>query len=711
MLTLLSYATAAILFLLLTCAQHSASQSLPPTLYAYSPTSGPTVGGTLIRVSGSGFYPSGTYSSACYFDSTSPGGSTRGVTNVPSSNATNLTCTLPYINYTITPSTSFTIYIRNGQGNAYTTTKQQFVFFNLSNINVTSISPNEGYNFTNTTTVQVQGTGFVATGTISCVVDTATNVPCDYVNSTLITCVMPRYPTTARLALRITLNEDATGTIPLATPNATQFTYIFPAPQVMSCSFSPSYASLLLQFDRAAEVGGEEAPSTPVQPNCSMLFDDTTMVALGTDATCTWYNSEQWVLVVNLAPTSNVDLTTNITFRGNSVRTRYVTFSKLVKQTLHVTRPSIELVPIPVLQGPGSIPYCGNLTLSAENSLNGGYKPMQYWWIISSNAINYTGNLMLSPSSAQISIPSANLTSNKPYTVQLTARNFLGYNSTTSAMFTWGKSSDPLVTILGGMTRVVSADQEVILAGEVSTLCSGPLTGTLAYHWTITASPAGSSMRQPTMPNSSQVAIPPHNLQAGVKYTVKLMAGYGSSMGSATAELVVTPSRIRALIDGGSRRVVCASDDLLLNGAISVGLDSASVTVSWDCMVINTYPNAGISTTDCNHNLLNVTVPKVVLPGGTLQTGVYRFVLTLKRGTEESSWIQDVTVVQQRVPTVLITPPPNGDTALTSEEMIVNATVASMLPGMARWTNVYTQGERAYRCCLVQGRLNKCTLY
>ena len=633
-----------------------------------------------------------------------------GVTNVPSSNATNITCILPYINYTVTPSTSFTIYVRNGQGNEYTTSKQQFLFFNLSNINVTSVSPNEGYNLSNTT-IQVRGTGFVATGMITCIVDTATNVPCNYINSTLITCILPRYPITARRTLRITLNGDATGAIPPATPNATQFTFFYPAPQATSCSFSPSYASLLLQFDRAVEVGGEAAPLTPAQPNCSVVFDDATMVALGTDATCTWHNSEQWVLVVNLAPTSNVNLTTNITFRGNSIRTRYVSFSKLVKQTLRVTQPSVKLVPIAVLQGPGSIPSCGNLTLSAEYSLNGGYKPMQYWWTIRPNATNYTGDLTFSSSSAQLSIPSASLSPSERYMVQLTARNFLGYNDTTSAVLPWETRSAPLVTILGGKTRVVSADQEVVLVGQAGIPCPAALlSGALAYHWDITASSAGAGV-QLTMPNSPHIVIAPRTLQAGVTYTVKLTAGYGSSMGSASTDLVVTPARIRALIDGGSRRVVCASDDLLLNGAISVGLESINVMVSWDCMMISTYPDGGMNETDCSDgvfNLLNVAVPKI--PGGTLQTGVYRFVLTLQRDTEESSWIQDVTVVQQRVPTVLVTPPPNGDAALTSEEMIINATIASALPGTARWTNVYIQGERT-PTCVVLYRVDTCTTF
>ena len=723
MFTLLS--AAAILFLL-TCTQSAIAQS--PVLNTYTPTSGPTAGGTVIKVRGSGFSASEPSRSVCYFDS--PIGSSMGVTNVPSSSTTALTCVLPNVNYT-TPNTSFTISVRNG--NVVATEKKPFTFFNLSAISITNITPNEGYNGTSTS-IMVKGSGFVNTSEITCKVDTATAVPCNYVNSTSFYCTLLPYLTTASRTLNFTLNGDATGTIAPASPNVTQFTFFYSAPRAISCSFSSSYATLLLQFDRAVEIGGEAAPLTPALPNCSVVFDDMTMAALGTDATCTWFNSEQWVLVVNLAATSNVSNNTSITLRGNSIRTRYVAFSKLAVQTLLVTQPSAMLIPIPVLQGPSSIPSCGNLTLSAEYSLNGGYKPMQYQWTIkSSNKLVMTHNFSLA---WNISIPSTYFdTVGQNYTVQLTAKNFLGYIGTTSATLTRQTQPGLLVAIQGGMTRVVTADQEVRVEGQTTVLgCSTLLVGNLMYSWTVTIM-STKTVVPLTMSNGLQMVIAPYTLKAGITYSMQLTVSnsYGTTLGSAAVQLTVMPSSIRALIDGGTRRMVYVNDPLVLNGAISVGFkgDANDIMVGWACSVINTsttntptnvptntstnaptntstnattntFTNATTNTsTACSGqvlSLLGANSPRVVLPGGMLQVGVYNFTLTLQRGAEKSSWTQEVTVVSQQVPTVLITPPPNGNAIVTSQETIINATIASKLPGVAMWTNVYIQGEGV--CCV-----------
>eukprot|EP00731_Ephydatia_muelleri_P025010 Em0017g93a len=462
---------------------------------------------------------------------------------------------------------------------------------------------------------------------ITCIVDTATNVPCNYVNSTLITCILPRYPITARRTLRITLNGDATGAIPPATPNATQFTFFYPC--------TAGNIVQLLTFLRLTPAPVRQGRGVWSSTTRRWSPWERMQRAPGT----TLSNGS---LVVNLAP-------------------------NLERKPNHKHH------------------FQGVLT---ERWL----QAMQYWWTIRPNATNYTGDLAFSSSSARISIPSANLSPSEPYIVQLTARNFLGYNDTTSATLTWETRSAPPRHHTGrddqgGLGRPGGRTSR---AGQHPLSSCPPQRVPLGHHGLIHCSRRAADPAQqppdchrPSHPSSRGHV---HREADGWLWVFDGIGLYGPGCDSREDQ----GTNRRWIASSGVRQRRPAAD-----GAISVGLESVNVTVSWDCMMISTYPDGGMNETDCSDgvlNLLHVAVPKVVLPGGTLQTGVYRFVLTLKRGTEGSSWVQDMTVVQQRVPTVLVTPPPNGDAALTSEEMIINATIASMLPGTARWTNVYIQG-------------------
>ena len=681
-----------------------------PVVSGFHPRTGPISGGTLIRITGEGFIATGSDRSKCNFEDTSFGSIISRENNVV--NGSYMTCLLPVIDFL-----PLSVFVSNGQYSLSLTVTTPdgirseivgFSVFDLSTVTVDSISPNEGINSTRTL-ITVYGSGFLNTEETSCSVDydSRTLVPAVFINSTVLQCVLSTYPLISRVSVNVSLNGQPSANIAAVSQTATVFTFYASPPQTTTCVFGPSYASIFLSFDREVEIGGESEHNTSRSPSCSIIFSDETRMLLGLNAECSWHNSQQRSIAILLTSTSIVQVDSVMTLRGDSIRTRSVEYSRLATGNVSVSLNVQTLEPIPVLEAPVYIPFCGEFSVSAENSQHGGSRELQYEWVVFTEA----GNLVPDDSfrdyipsgftnQSFLTIPSNAFIGDTTYTIQLTVRNFLNTESVTLHSVTKLNEPAPIVVILGAQVKQVRTAAGTVLEGKASFPDCLNATGVVVdYSWSV-HDPMGLEIDLgSTCTPGAVLMIPANSLLPSSVYTAVLEVSVGGRMGNATAQLVTEPPDIRARIDGGIEKVIGVRDVLLFDGTISEGLSSTIMNDSlfsftWNCTNIT-----GTDTSPCPLDPFESDTNLIyIIPNATLSTGVYSFILTLKYNDIESTAYQIVHVVPYQAPRVEITPPLRLESIPVHEKLILHARVYSDYPGCAEWSSEYVVGEFRW-CC------------
>ena len=699
--------------LLLCNLQTLSGQEDAPFLHDFMPQNGPISGGTLIHVIGNGFIMTGSTRSKCKFEDSSYGSHISADNLVH--NSTYLTCTLPEIVFL--PSSV----LENGHrlslsitaGDFAGSNEVYFFVYDLSAIRIIDISPNEGLNLSRTL-ISISGGGFFDTGEITCSLesDEQTLVPATFINSTCLQCLLPTFQTSAGIHVDVSLNGHPSANIQPASTGSTTFTFFVSRPRLVSCEFSSSYVLLFVGFDREVEIGGESDYNTTQAPDCNLIFSDETLGIIGPDAMCFWYNSQQRSVVVWLMSTTTIRINTTVSLRGDNIRTRAVEYSRLANNSITVS-PSTDLeilTPVPVLELPGSIPYCGDFTATAENSQHGGPRPLEYKWSITREMGMPIQDDVYLPddftNQSSLIIPSIEFMDNTLYTIQLIVRNFLGVESTAIANVSKVNAPSPEVLILGSRVKRVVINAEVRLEAMVVLPGCLNVSGLVDYSWKIGTQMGldldiGSINRQ-----SAVVVIPPYLLLPDSEYTAVITASVGRQSANASVQLVTEVLHIRARINGGIRRAVGVNDTIIFDGSISEGLNGnvtsdPQLLITWKCANITGL----LESIYCNETAFPIQYPNTLtndIPAGTLSTGVYNFSLTLKYLDLESSTYQVVHILPHHfIPRVAIIPPLRLESIPVHRKLVYHATVHSELPGTAKWSSEYVIGR--YRLLHVYG--------
>ena len=747
-----------------------------PVITAYTPRAGPVSGGTVVHLNGSGFKPN---DARCTFADPSRGSRAVYAEDV-SSDETHMSCTLPAIDFLASPGPldqvgaqhqiNLIVFSADAVSNSVS-----FTLFDLALMHISGVAPNQGLNST-LTLVSVHGRGFVETGEISCAIplpspdNSFLEVPATFINHTLLTCELPEYPLPAKVKVDVYTNGDVTGIINSSTSATSAiFTFYSEPPKLISVHFSASYSFLYINFDRETEIGKEEdemeelglgSEDTNLSPQCETILSDNTLAIVGTKATCDWFNSQQRTIAVQLSSDTQVQVGTIVELRGGNIRTRQVQFSRLAAGRANITQPqqqhayflpastpgnpgsgssSVSLDPIPVLEAPNLIPYCGFLALSATSSQHGGPKPLLYKWeIIESkptgglsthtNFTEYVPPPGFQPLSS-LTIPSEAFQQNATYTILLTVMNFLQLEAYTSVNLTKQQTPRaPTVLILGGKgTRVVLVNRDFRLEGKVilpnnsSCLALEVGNSTIDYRWEL----FGASRNESIALNQSHLSvftIPAYTLKPSEQtYTVSFTAtAHNGILATASTQLIASLSGVIPKINGGTRRTVGQTDPIVLDGSASEGLTEllaqpggSNFSVLWSCVEL--ISEDGISTEGPCY--LKDTVeealllpPDVVLSlkASSLLTGRYRFTVEIdhqgfcgKLHAQEPAIAIMHSVASQEVivqsttaaPLVFINPPLRQTSMPTHTHIVIKAEVYSVLPARVKWSNEYVEGE------------------
>ena len=655
-------------------------------MISVDPLSGSRSGGTVISVVGAQFMDEAT----CAFEDPLFGSAVSQLRTLQ--NSSYLQCVMPaldYLNFRITDGHTVDLSVTSGPDSR--STSMEFLVYDVEAMNISSISPSEGLHYM-PNTITIHGQGFIDTGEGACHVSSNTTdyiCPLIFISAVELQCTLPAFPSPTLQTILVSLNQQEATVIPTFN-NATVFTFTADPPSIISAMFNPAYTALYLAFDREVALGGIAAPLTPLPLSCDAAFSLETLVVLGAGAECDWRNSQQREIVISLPQSSTVRPNTGLTLLHGTIRTRYASYSRLASGTINVTLSSSPLTPIAVIEGPQTVPPCGDLILKGQSSQGGGYAPLLYLWDFTAlhdedlipDSFFPTGFSSL----ADITIESEKLSPDREYIIQLTVRNFLGVESSTTHTLTPSMSMSLPLSIKVASVQKVCVHNPLILEASLTNIlpeCSN-YTAASQYRWRVMNAEGGAEEILKVQTNVSILTLPPFSLLHNQTYFVVVSTEHEDI--SASTRLSTSNPCLVAHITGGDYRELNQSVTVVLDGSRSEGL-SAAVTadphfhLEWVCS-FNGLPCL-------SKDGLEVELPgeiTVSIPPYTLPLGNYTFTLSLHYNGHLSVAESIVRIVSNSPPLLQVTLPSCCGPVPVHTNVTLLATVNSTVVSHIHWS-------------------------
>ena len=529
------------------------------------------------------------------------------------------------------------------------------------------------------------------------------SVPAVYLTNSQYSCQLPVASTPCRVTVRLSLDGQESGNLE-STSTDFSFTYRHSAPQVMAVYFSQDLSNLIVNFDRSARL----ADSAYI--TCFNAFNEDTFNLIGgLNTTCNWTDNRQQGITIALSTDAKVKVNSPIMFENGAIETNGPQFSFAIPNaTIHVVSDRNAIQPVAVIDGPSSIPACGEFTFSAIHSRFPGYKDFEYEWFIfvedvsSVNnfdiILNYFDNLETNANS--ITLDSTHFTQNVVYYVQLTVVNSAGIRSNVQTVnLTKDTSVQPHLYILGSEMLQIHVGEDLTLQAQLFLpTCFSSAPRVVEYKWQLRriTDQRRNSMVEEDLATvhilSPLVTFPSGLFLENANYTIQLAATVGGQQTNTDSVMLQVLSRdVSAVIVGGNRTV--AQHRMIVldarNSSVNPFLPEPKFT--WVCDVIRSE--------DACYNQSNSSFPVpilipntdfVTIPAHELKTGQsYLFSLRLEQGEVVSISSVVIETIQSSAPIVEII---NDDiTFLSTQEVWLEGVVYSSLPlEHAYWESVQT---------------------
>ena len=623
-----------LVILLVLCLISSKSSSVEIT--HVRPLSGPSKGGTVLSVWGSGFI-GGDEGTVCYWEGeTEDFGKGSDITaNV---NDTFLQCTLPDLEEVenflkISVGRSHVVvnfYLTYNQ--TLSTNHYKYTIFNLSTLFVTDLSPTEGL-YTQSQDLTFSLLSLNYTQELACIllgdVYPATGFSLGSVD--VVTCQVPPVSYPGKEEVCLSLNRDVSGVVPTTSGTCFEFTFYHSEPQVV-VSYSPSLTRLYLQFDREVEIGGQDQFNSSLSPDCSLLFTPITFAQLGSDAVCSWDNYQQRRLVIELSKLSSLRTVSRIYYAtSQTIRTR-VLYSYVLQGSSPIVQDNS--LPIPVVYTYSHMPTCGSIEFNAEYSQLGGSQDLVAVWDVSSPNNQVTTSLrsrFTTQSQLQWSLPVHLFTPGTNYTIILSLSNFVGNSKTYSVSLTESPADLPTVTIYYTIPGTLYANRDTLILASLEIPSCLSLTHIpLSFSWTL-SNPVTS------LPNLNLpiLFIPGHSLTTSIDQLISYTITDDTSSLTSDFSLFFSQTAPVALILGGDTRTHYLGEDLVIDGSGSFDPSLRPITYSWTCVDTE-------SMTSCRDNNNNNLLPqgsnkKYMLTHTKLRESILKFSLVVTSDSQTSA--------------------------------------------------------------------------
>ena len=675
-------------------------QSMEAQVTSISPFIVPLQGGAIIYVTGTGFtsvsYPK------CQLQTD------NGVLAVEDNtvvNDTRMQCVLPkipllYQQSIIQNNNTAQFKIIDGVNGSVALT-----FFDLNVIRVSGITPNWTYiSQDNNETVTILGIGFVETYEITCH-SSLFEVKATFVNATQLMCLFPTIDMTTKINIDVYIIGQSSSVVQKQATDQITFTYFATPPEVLFFKFNPSYTSLLLEFDREVELGNETQFNNTIVLSCEIIF--TSLEIFGTPfPTCHWQNTQQRQVIIQLNANSSVQPDMSVSMHY-VIRTRYVAYSKLTSGTITVMENEKPLYPVPVIEGPQIIPYCGNFTLNGQKSYNSGSRPLQYIWKVeiidiiidsSGSGDNISSIHTLEENTNLISNESTIILSadvfyeNIEYIFSLTVTNFLGESNKKALLMTKANQPGLNTWIIGSSYRVVNPSVPFYV--EAKTNVPNCLTSNLEvkYNWILSKHDSIINLNNVTTTNK-YIRLESFTFEYNSSYILSFHASVNAVTSMANVSIDSIPFFIKASIFGGSHVEYGKDDDILLVETGSIEYYNEQLLVAqWTCLTES--EQIPCLNSSSNLELVLQTGFEVIIPPNTLLPSVYLITVRLLYANELVSYYQQVLHIRNDTngPKVFIELPLNYGRINIHEYVLINGIVQSALPGEVTWTSVFKSG-------------------
>ena len=592
-----------------------------------------------------------------------------------------------------------------------------FFYEDFSAIRVDQLSPTSALIKDSNAVINFIGSNFLNISTASCLIynfqrcfqDTRMilgprSVPAVFLSSSQYLCVLPEAAVPCQVTIRLSLDGQESGNLE-STSTDFSFTYRHSAPEALAVFFSRDMSSLIVEFDRSVKI----ADSAPI--TCFDVFSQETFNLIGGfTATCTWTDNRQRGITIYLPTEANVTVNSSIVFKNGAVETNGSEFSFAVASTtVHAVSSHNAVQPEAVIDGPSSIPTCGEFTFSAIHSQFPGYKDFEYHWSIFVEDINtvdgfdiildYLDGDSLGTSANSITLDSSHFLPNVVYNLQLSVMNSAGIESKAQNVnLTKESTVQYQVYILGSEVRKIYHGEDITLQAQVFLpgCFSSVDQNVFEYTWKLMKTVDQRRSTQVEVNTaavhtlSPLVTFPSHLFEQNMNYTIQLTATVsGQRAGMDEVALEVFPSDVSAVIAGGNRTVAQHRVIVLDARKSIVSPFLALPKFTWICDIVGSQ--------DACYNQSNSSFPVpifvpnasfVVLPASDLEPGqFYQFSLILEQGAIVSRTRVVIETILSPAPIVEIVNANN--TVLSTQEIWLQGVVYSLLPiSRAYWESI-----------------------
>ena len=705
-------------------------------LSSVTPNRGPISGGTRVLVEGAGFFLNDTSLLGFLFDPDLP--NCGAPLQFPDESAIRIIClfslsteneVLQVFGEPINQSTivcptrdsafsgAFSVQVRINGGPFSNPVEYQYDDY--STITLRTMTPVQ-WELNSDPTLSFHGDGFINSSSLSCLLYNGhmcsdppsplppggyTSIPAVFVSPTEARCVLPPATTSCRVTVRLSFDGQESGRVESDTADFT-FTYRSIAPQVTNVNFLDDLSGLLIQFDRPAETTDQST-----SPVCMDIFDSATLALLGgSRASCSWSNSRQDGLSVLLPDNAMVRVRSPITFKNGAIETRRVLYSfSLTNLTVNVSPDSVH--PLAVIDGPDSIPFCGQVSFSGLHSLYVGYSGLEYNWAILVEDSTIPGYSDISQyldslgaNVGLISLDTAHFMDDVEYSVQLQVVNSAGLQSRTSMQLRKDLQPKLDVVLLGSQNLSINFGESLV----VNSLVLEPECrdqGTLQFSWELVR--VTDERRDITVTEDItdikagllHITVPASRFQENARYDLQVVVSSSDppDVGRAEVRVNVLPSPLTVRIHGGNRTVSTSSDVVLdaRNSTYSAVLSDPTFT--WICAVVGSL-DACYNTTATADIPIPISLPGasfVTFPSSSLTSGQsYQFTLRMDQEETTAEGGVVVDVVSSPVPMVEVSA--LASALLLSEEVTLSGFVFSETPLLSvSWESIQLEGEKA----------------
>lgn len=370
-----------------------------------------------------------------------------------------------------------------------------------------------------------------------------------------------------------------------------------PSPDMVSCRFSDSGQSAVVEFRSPTDSAGFAAGPWPCRSLFSFINAD--------KSTCSWIDSEAVSITFGvvgvidnyqyLIPGDTVTLLPNL-LRAFCARSRsFCSVNPTTnKQTTTVLEPLKPASPTVILSAPSYISTCSNLSLDATASYgDGGRLYSAVRWSVTAMELGVTDSPVdVTDTESYMNTFSEEHQARRPlilagdtlimaaYTITLTLTNFLGLTSSKTVVVV--TSTDPylpILAVLGPSYRSIMSSDPLQIMSSVSLTSCVPKDTVVKYKWSV-AMNGEAVVIENRSKNPFKFSIRPYSLEVDQEYSVTVTASVGSSSVSATALVYVAHGPIKAVIVGGTTRCLPIDKVLVLDASYTTDSDVSSSATS-----------------------------------------------------------------------------------------------------------------------------------